>query len=645
MLNPICFLDTIQDMDTALRFTTNGFVADAAISPTEVATDGRLPPGFPDRGGDIAQRSPQPQTETPKPAVGEARQRLFRFVMANVSRDDREVLAAIAATAPATRALLADPARLSTHLQALADELGFLQPVQLNRLKSLALQSNRTPAMAPPAKSDQDETALIGPARPSAPSHAPAHNGMVGVRSADVPKEITDPARLLENVTYQVRRNGAVDYALDGQPIFTDHGEYLAMVRGADEQERAILAAILIAKEKFGGTFDLTGDADFKRRAIEIMLKHRVNVRLKDPEQDAMRRALAGESFPQPAQEGTASLEKVSKPPQKRANDAEQGEDKRHAAHDSTGATGQAAPAAPHPRTAGSEGRTAAAILVPRHQDGAVPTKGLAIPENSPPVDRLAGRVIATGVAPYADKAGNKASFFVELENADTSNHKVWGIDLERALQAAGVKTGDHVALQNLGRQPVSIPKNTLDAAGNVVASERIDTYRNTWHAAVVAPGSADSPDPTPLHAPDTLHRQARKSPAAALANVDDKPTHQGEWFEVRAPGAATSYHATAQEAVTAAENRKVTQVFIVDSDFNESVLRKRSGTWTREPLPSSPVHSHGIVQRPASTLATASDPSAPEPSRVLSMPAARSENAPAPQKSPHRSRTNRPHG
>jgi hypothetical protein len=44
--------------------------------------------------------------------------------------------------------------------------------------------------------------------------------------------------------------------------------------------------------DEWAGKLELTGSDAFKRRALEVMLKHKIEVRLKDPQQEALRREL-----------------------------------------------------------------------------------------------------------------------------------------------------------------------------------------------------------------------------------------------------------------------------------------------------------------------------------------------------------------
>ncbi len=103
-------------------------------------------------------------------------------------------------------------------------------------------------------------------------------------------------SQLLESMTFETQRNGSVLYMLRGDPAFIDHGEQILMHKtAAPGNDDAVLAAMLMAKEKWGGKLEITGSHEFKQRAIAIMVKHNIDVELKNPEQDAIRRRLMQE--------------------------------------------------------------------------------------------------------------------------------------------------------------------------------------------------------------------------------------------------------------------------------------------------------------------------------------------------------------
>lgn len=85
---------------------------------------------------------------------------------------------------------------------------------------------------------------------------------------------------LLDSVTYEPNNDGSVNYFLNKNHIFTDYGQNILMAKGTDEQEEAIHAALLLAKEKYLGKFELTGTEEFKAKAIEILAKNNIKVTL-----------------------------------------------------------------------------------------------------------------------------------------------------------------------------------------------------------------------------------------------------------------------------------------------------------------------------------------------------------------------------
>lgn len=125
-------------------------------------------------------------------------------------------------------------------------------------------------------------------------ARALANNGADGIVHTDD----ADPAarELPEGLHYRVRRDGSVVYRLDtGREAFIDLGRRIDVLAKSEADDVAIAAALRLATEKYGGTFELTGSETFKRRAIDILIAHGIDVRLKDPAQEALRRARAVE--------------------------------------------------------------------------------------------------------------------------------------------------------------------------------------------------------------------------------------------------------------------------------------------------------------------------------------------------------------
>lgn len=77
-------------------------------------------------------------------------------------------------------------------------------------------------------------------------------------------------------------------------------------------------------------------------------------------------------------------------------------------------------------------------------------------------------RLVAHGPAPFQNEAGASDSYFVTLEGRDGKQHTLWGVDLERAVDASGANVGDRVDVKFKGSQPVTFPNGQTG-------------HRNTW--------------------------------------------------------------------------------------------------------------------------------------------------------------------
>lgn len=207
-------------------------------------------------------------------------------------------------------------------------------------------------------------------AQPTPPADTTA-NGFTGdPADASRPTPSETISRLLESITYEMKRDGSVLYLVRDRPAFVDHGQQILMHKATNEDDEAVLAAVLLAKEKWGGKIELTGTEEFKRRALVVMLKHNVDVQLKNPQQEALRRELA-QSTPRAdgAQDDAGPKPLMGKPASQRATDARP--DVSASKSTSPAATADAAaaaiPAAAVPTPAPPAAAPTAAELAPIH--------------------------------------------------------------------------------------------------------------------------------------------------------------------------------------------------------------------------------------------------------------------------------------
>lgn len=91
------------------------------------------------------------------------------------------------------------------------------------------------------------------------------------------------------------------------------------------------------------------------------------------------------------------------------------------------------------------------------------------------------GKLIDSGVAAYKDDSKNEQSFFVEVEKRNGEKTKIWGVELQGALEASGKTPGDQIKIDHIGKVNVQIPKHIKDENGNITGLKMISAERNSF--------------------------------------------------------------------------------------------------------------------------------------------------------------------
>ena len=132
---------------------------------------------------------------------------------------------------------------------------------------------------------------------PSAPTVQETTNGFqaAGKQQPAHPDEqqqrIEELERLLADVTHTVSGDAAITL-LRGQAAcqICKNNEYHVLMASdeAAKNDEMIAVAIMRAKESFGDTLELTGDEDFQRRAMAVMVKYNIKVVLPNKKQQQL---------------------------------------------------------------------------------------------------------------------------------------------------------------------------------------------------------------------------------------------------------------------------------------------------------------------------------------------------------------------
>jgi putative DNA primase/helicase len=371
-------------------------------------------------------------------------------------------------------------------------------------------------------------TARASAAASAAPaaSEALADAILVGPRiGADEPKpelSTIDKDLLLTRLTNELQGDKSMLYKLDNEPAFVDRGARLEMVPGAGQSDEKIMAALLTAAQFYRGEIELTGSAAFKAKAIELIVQHRVNVKMKTPEQRAMldeaRKAysapevnpdaIRGDTPPpydpappvapiaaapvqpapivtQPAQVQAAPAQPVAAqnddtaplqmPEHLQAPDPV---DDRYAHYEPAQAL-DIVPSAvviepPSQAEAASEVAKSAARIDPSvHASPKAAEHG------------ITGKVIDHGEAPFRFDSKNQNSVYITMRTR-TGTQTFWGKELAGLLRETRIEPGRMATLKWLGQQPVVVqaPVKNPDT-GVVVRYEEKSTHRNQWSLAL----------------------------------------------------------------------------------------------------------------------------------------------------------------
>ena len=105
------------------------------------------------------------------------------------------------------------------------------------------------------------------------------------------------------------------------------------------------------------------------------------------------------------------------------------------------------------------------------------------------------GTLLEHGKDFYNHDKKESESYFVKYRADNGNERELWGQDLERAINDAGVKKGDRIDLEYKGKEPVRVTREIKDDQGKVLGSEQIETHRSTWSVEKVKSFNNDTRD------------------------------------------------------------------------------------------------------------------------------------------------------
>jgi hypothetical protein len=123
--------------------------------------------------------------------------------------------------------------------------------------------------------------------QPSGPNWIASADSGSNTREADPlpPKR----AQAMENWRWHVdTRTGNVDYLRDNERHFTDEG-WAVVFASQTVQQNAMLAGLLLARQKFGPALKVTGSENFRNQTVALVVANRLDITFDDADMEAQR--------------------------------------------------------------------------------------------------------------------------------------------------------------------------------------------------------------------------------------------------------------------------------------------------------------------------------------------------------------------
>lgn len=91
-----------------------------------------------------------------------------------------------------------------------------------------------------------------------------------------------------------------------------------------------------------------------------------------------------------------------------------------------------------------------------------------------------AGVLVAHGPAPFNHDIKQRPSYCATVRTVN-GERTVWGLDLERAINEAGVQLGQRIELERGGSRTITSQQRQFDAQGSELAPKTVTSRRNEW--------------------------------------------------------------------------------------------------------------------------------------------------------------------
>ncbi len=120
----------------------------------------------------------------------------------------------------------------------------------------------------------------------------------------------------------------------------------------------------------------------------------------------------------------------------------------------------------------------------------------------------ISGKLVEIGLANFRKRDDSGPSPYVDVRTNDGTTHRLWGVNLPKAIEEAGVGVGDTVAMRKEGTEKVTVKVPVVDEETGARHFEDRVVDRNIWTAYSIDKAEARMEQLAAEHRPPTLFAQ-----------------------------------------------------------------------------------------------------------------------------------------
>ncbi len=149
----------------------------------------------------------------------------------------------------------------------------------------------------------------------------------------------------------------------------------------------------------------------------------------------------------------------------------------------------------------------------------------------------ITGEVVEIGLAKFRKRDDSGPSPYVDVRTTDGTTHRLWGVNLPKALETAGVGVGDIVTMRKEGTEKVTVKMPVVDEETGARYFENRIVGRNIWTAYSIDKAEARMEQIDAEHRPPTLFAQlierlSRPGEKTTTLDFENEPSYQSVAFD-----------------------------------------------------------------------------------------------------------------